>query len=197
IGSRLVHERERACDEAVVEAGHDRRAYAEAILNVAELQVASPMKCAAGVGGVDLKGRVTAVMRSQAMKKLETHKKLMLNLAGLAADAVPVGYGCLTASSSALAQQEEYLPIVKVAPVYPADAVTLRLEGYVIVEFTVDENGSVEDPFIVESSSPIFEAAALEATWKFKYKPRLVNGKPVSVPGIRNRITFVLDQDDF
>src|SRR5690606_37719751 len=65
IGSRLVHERERACDEAVVEAGHDRRAYAEAILNVAELQVASPMKCAAGVGGVDLKGRVTAVMRSE------------------------------------------------------------------------------------------------------------------------------------
>src|SRR5690606_30003360 len=79
IGARLVEERERACDEAVIEAGHDRRAYAEAILNVAELRVASPILCAAGVGGVGLKGRIMAVLESQAMGKLGMRKKLLLN----------------------------------------------------------------------------------------------------------------------
>jgi TonB family protein len=195
IGSRLVRERERACDEAVVEAGHDRLAYAEAILNVAELQVASPMKCAAGVGGVDLKSRVTDVMRSQAMRKLGTHKKLLLNIGALGVVAVPVAFGWLAASNTARAQQEDFLPIVKIAPEYPADALALRLEGHVIVEFTVDENGGVEDPFVVESSSPLFEAAALEAVSKFKYMPRLVDGNPVAVPGVRNLIRFVLDPE--
>ena len=131
------------------------------------------------------------------MRKLGTHKKLLLNGGALSVIAVPVAFGWLTASNSALAQQEEYLPIEKIAPVYPTEAAALRLEGYVIVEFTIDENGSVADPFVVESSSPIFEAAALEAASKFKYKPRLINGNPVAVPGVRNRITFVLDNDDF
>ena len=66
-----------------------------------------------------------------------------------------------------------------------------------IVEFTVNEEGSVEDLFIVESSSPLFEQAALDAASKFKYQPRLVNGVPVKVPGVRNRITFVVERDDF
>lgn len=197
IGARLVEERERACDEAVVAAGHDRRTYAEAILGVAELRAASPLKCAAGVGGIDLKGRVTAVMRSQAMKKLGIRKTILLNLCAAAVIAVPVAAGWITASSSAVAQElEEYLPLVKAAPIYPPEAVAIGLEGYVIVEFTVNEEGRVEDLFIVESSSPLFEQAALDAAREFEYKPRMINGVPVKVPGIRNRITFVVELDD-
>lgn len=196
IGVRLVCERERACDEAVVEAGYDRRAYAEAILNVAELRVASPLKCAAGVGGIELKGRLEAVMmRSRAMKRLGIRKKLLLNFGAMAAVAVPVAGGWLTAGNSALAQQEEFLPIVKIAPVYPVEAAEIGLEGYVIVEFTVTETGSVDDLFVVESSSPIFEQAAIDAALKFKYQPRTINGSPVAVPGVRNKIVFVLEQD--
>jgi len=116
IGARLVEERERACDEAVVTAGHDRRTYAEAILEVAELRIASPLKCAAGVGGIDLKGRITAVMRSQAMKDLAIHKKVLLSLGAFAAIALPVVAGWIGATNAALAQVEEYLPLVKVAP---------------------------------------------------------------------------------
>src|SRR5690606_8236212 len=136
IGARLVEERERACDEAVVAAGHDRRTYAEAILGVAELRAASPLKCAAGVGGVGLKGRITAVMRSQTMKRLGLRKKLLLNHGAACAHAVSVASGWLTATSSALAEQEEFLPIVHIAPVYPPEAAAIGLEGHVIVEFT-------------------------------------------------------------
>lgn len=196
IGARLVEERERACDEAVVAAGHDRRTYAEAILGVAELRAASPLKCAAGVGGIDLKGRVTAVMRSQAMKELAIHKKLLLSVGAFAAIALPVVGGWLGASSAALAEVDEYLPIFKAVPVYPPEAAAAGLEGYVIVEFTVNEEGLVEDLFIVESSSPLFEQAALDAARQFQYRPRVVNGVPVKVPGVRNRITFVVEHDD-
>jgi len=88
----------------------------------------------------------------------------------------------------------EYLPIVKVAPVYPARAAARGLEGYVIVEFTVTRTGTTKDIQVVESSSSLFDRAAVEAAAKFKYKPRVINGEPVEVPGVRNRITFVLEQ---
>ena len=87
----------------------------------------------------------------------------------------------------------EYLPIVKVAPVYPARALNRGLEGYVIVEFTVTENGSTRDAFVVESTSTLFDRAAIEAALKFKYKPRVIDGVPVEVPGVRNRISFAIE----
>ena len=88
----------------------------------------------------------------------------------------------------------EYLPIVKVAPVYPSRALSRGLEGYVIVEFTVTQAGAVKDVFVVESTSSLFERAAVEAAYKFKYKPRVIDGIAVEVPGVRNKITFEITQ---
>ena len=88
----------------------------------------------------------------------------------------------------------EYLPIVKVAPIYPSRAASRGLEGYVILEFTVTRAGTVRDVFVVESTSSIFERAATTAAYKFKYKPRVIDGEPVEVPGVRNKITFVLEK---
>ncbi len=88
----------------------------------------------------------------------------------------------------------EYLPIVKVAPVYPSRALSRGLEGYVIVEFTVTQAGAVKDVTVVESTSSLFERAAVEAAFKFKYKPRVIDGVAVEVPGVRNKITFEITQ---
>lgn len=88
----------------------------------------------------------------------------------------------------------EYLPIVKVAPIYPRRAQSRGIEGYVIVEFTVTTNGSVRDPIVVEAKPEhIFDRAALDATLKFKYKPRVVDGSPEEVAGVQNKITFEID----
>ena len=87
----------------------------------------------------------------------------------------------------------EYLPIVKVAPVYPRRAQTRGIEGYVVLEFIVTKTGAVRDPFVVEAKPPgIFDRAAISAALKFKYKPKVVNGEPIDVAGVRNRITFEL-----
>ncbi|MFD2164735.1 energy transducer TonB [Thalassotalea euphylliae] len=88
----------------------------------------------------------------------------------------------------------DYLPIVKVAPIYPRRAQSRGIEGYVIVEFTVTTNGSVRDPIVVEAKpEDIFNRAAIDAAMKFKYKPRVVDGTPTEVAGVQNKITFEID----
>ena len=87
----------------------------------------------------------------------------------------------------------DYLPIVRVAPVYPARALSRGLEGHVDLEFTVTMAGTVRDPIILFSTSSLFERAATRAVLKFKYKPRVVDGVPVDVPGVKTRITFLIE----
>ena len=88
----------------------------------------------------------------------------------------------------------DYLPIVRVAPVYPARALSRGLEGYVDLEFTVTTTGTVRDPLVIFSTSSLFERAAIRAVLKFKYKPRVVDGVPVDVPGVKTRITFKIEE---
>jgi protein TonB len=87
----------------------------------------------------------------------------------------------------------DYLPIVRVAPVYPARALSRGLEGFVDLEFTVTTAGTVKDPLVIQSTSKLFERAAIRAVLKFKYKPRVVDGVPVEVPGVKTRISFMLE----
>jgi protein TonB len=88
----------------------------------------------------------------------------------------------------------DYLPIVRVAPVYPARALSRGLEGYVDMQFTVTTTGTVKDPAVLFSTSSLFERAATRAVLKFKYKPRVVDGVPVEVPGVKTRITFQIEE---
>ena len=87
----------------------------------------------------------------------------------------------------------EYLPIVKVAPIYPRRAQSRGVEGFCILSFTVTRLGTIADPSVVECSSSLFERASVNAVLKFKYKPRVVNGEPIDVPGVKHKITFQLE----
>ena len=76
---------------------------------------------------------------------------------------------------------------------YPRRAAARGIEGYVLLECTVTKTGAVRDPRVLESKPPgIFDRAAMNASLKFKYKPKVVNGEPIEVSGVRNRITFEL-----
>lgn len=91
----------------------------------------------------------------------------------------------------------EYLPIVKVAPQYPSRALNRGIEGYVIVEYTVTKQGSVKDPVIIEANpESIFNNAAIKSVLRYKYKPRVINGEPVEVPGVKTKITFELEDEE-
>lgn len=85
----------------------------------------------------------------------------------------------------------DYLPIVKVAPIYPRRAQSRGIEGYVIVEFTVTKSGAVRDPIVIAAEpASIFDRAAMDAALKFKYKPRVVDGVAMEVAGVQNKISF-------
>ena len=89
----------------------------------------------------------------------------------------------------------EYLPIVKVAPIYPRRAQTRGITGYCIVEYTVTASGAIRDPVAVDCDpSGVFEKASVKASLKFKYKPRVVDGVAIEVAGVQNKFTYELEQ---
>jgi len=102
LGGRLVVERERACDEAVIQSGSDRQTYAEGILKVCQHYVESPL-CAAGVSGGLLRKRIEDIMTNPILPKLPLAKRCLLSLAALGAIAAPIALGLTTGSGVALA----------------------------------------------------------------------------------------------
>ncbi|WP_239923548.1 energy transducer TonB [Agaribacterium haliotis] len=86
----------------------------------------------------------------------------------------------------------DYLPIVKVAPKYPARAASRGVEGYCTVKYTVTTTGETKD--IVEADCPnrIFLSASIKAAKKFKYKPKVIDGQAIEVPNVHNRFTYKL-----
>lgn len=90
IGARLVAERERACDESVLARGHDPEVYAGGILKVCKFCIPSPLTCASGASGADLKRRVKQIMTAPAAIDLSPAKQLLLAGAALATLVPPV-----------------------------------------------------------------------------------------------------------
>jgi bla regulator protein blaR1 len=100
VGARLIDERERACDEQVLEFGSRREVYAESILKVCEFCVGSPLACVAGVTGSDLKKRMVHIMSEHTGRKLDFSRKLLITAAAVLAMAIPVVFGMLDATPS-------------------------------------------------------------------------------------------------
>jgi protein TonB len=88
----------------------------------------------------------------------------------------------------------DFLPIVRVAPVYPARALARGVEGYVDMSFTVTLTGTVENPVVLYSTNSLFDRSAIQAVLRFKYKPRVVDGVPVAVPNVKTRISFRIEE---
>jgi uncharacterized protein (TIGR03435 family) len=97
IGARLVEERERACDEEVLEMGSERRVYAEGILKTCEFCVESPLACVSGISGSDLKERIVRIMTHRLAEKFTFGRKALLGAAAAAAIAIPLAVGMIGA----------------------------------------------------------------------------------------------------
>jgi protein TonB len=81
------------------------------------------------------------------------------------------------------------------APAYPNTAINRGFDGYVIVGFRGSASGSVFDAFIIESEpSSIFDRSAMKAISKFKYKAKMVDGKPAAIAGQVYLFRYELDK---
>jgi uncharacterized protein (TIGR03435 family) len=119
LGARLVEERERACDEEVVRLGNDPEAYAEVILAVCRFYLSSPLACAPGVTGADLKKRIEAIMSNHILNGMTFARKTLLIAVGIAAVAGPIAVGIVNAPR-VLAQTQATLKF-EVASIKPSD----------------------------------------------------------------------------
>ena len=93
------------------------------------------------------------------------------------------------------ASDGEYLPIVKVAPNYPSLAARRGIEGFVILEYTVTNQGTIKDIVVIEAKpSSIFNRDAIRSAMRYKYKPRMEDGVAVDVHGVRTKIIFQMEK---
>jgi protein TonB len=70
-------------------------------------------------------------------------------------------------------------PIYQAPPTYPLELRRRKIEGSVYVLFVVDETGRVVNPRVERSTSPEFDAPALEAVRQWKFEPGSRNGQKV------------------
>ena len=110
VGSRLIDERERACDEEVLQLGSERHLYAESILKICEFCLSSPLTCVSGVTGADLKKRMVHIMTDRIVYKLNFSRKLLLWTAACLAIALPIAFGLLNATPSRAESQPPTTP---------------------------------------------------------------------------------------
>lgn len=111
---------------------------------------------------------------------------LSMNVAGVPflGRMADTGFGGLT----------EAIPLVRTAPLYPPNALNRRIEGHVKVLFTVNEEGRVIDPKVIEARpANIFNSSALRAIRRWKFRKKMENGQPVSWQSVQT-IIFKLER---
>ncbi|ADN75628.1 TonB family protein [Ferrimonas balearica DSM 9799] len=87
------------------------------------------------------------------------------------------------------------MPLYRVEPAYPQRALRMRAEGYVLMEFTIDEQGRPRNIRVIESEPVrLFDQAAMKALARWKYQPKQLDGKAVSQPGQTAKLEFKLNR---
>lgn len=111
---------------------------------------------------------------------------------GEVASAAPGGDNADTAAEDEAAG--ELTSLIKIMPNYPREAWMNSLEGDVLVEFSVNQQGVVQNIKVVSSSSPLFDLPVIDAVSRFRYVPASQDGQPVLTQGLRERFYFrILD----
>lgn len=93
-------------------------------------------------------------------------------------------------AAQASVDSRQYLPLSKEAPDYPQRALDKNIEGDCTVEYTVTPEGKVENPKVLDGCHPMFMRPSLVAATTFRYQPRTVDGRAVSVPAVRNTFHY-------
>lgn len=96
LGRRLLLERERACDEAVLTAGHDAQVYGESILKVCRFQLPASHGWSAGAAGSDLRTRMAAILSETPIARVTAAKRALVVTAFAAAVAAPLLVGIVS-----------------------------------------------------------------------------------------------------
>lgn len=91
------------------------------------------------------------------------------NFSSSSMDGIQVGTGGISTN---------VIPLVRIPPSYPMRAANRRIEGWVKVEFTITEEGTVKDAVVVDAQpAKVFDRAALRAIKRWKFKAKIIGGE--------------------
>jgi protein TonB len=94
-----------------------------------------------------------------------------------------------------LGKDGDATPIVRVEPRYPIEAARNGTEGWVMLSFTIDELGGVTDVKVIDAQPKrVFDREAKRALRKWKYKPKIEEGKAMKQPDMKVRLDFSLNK---
>ncbi|WP_166839890.1 energy transducer TonB [Rheinheimera pleomorphica] len=112
------------------------------------------------------------------------------NMPGLELGAGAGGLG----DPSSMMRDGDATPIVRIEPRYPVQAARDGLQGWVKLRFTIMEDGSVDEVEVIEAEPRrVFDREAIRALRRWKYSPKVVDGKPMRQPGMQVQLDFSLD----
>jgi len=93
-----------------------------------------------------------------------------------------------------MSQNREVIPIFRINPNYPRQAALRQIEGFVILQFDITMSGETDNISILQASPPqIFNSSAIQALKRWKYKPKLEDGKPVRQNHLKVQLDFKLE----
>ena len=145
IERRLVDERERACDEAVLRAGCRPQDYAEGLLEVCRQSIGMRLACVSGVSGSNLRARVEAIMRSEIGRPLTIGRRVALAILVAGALGLPVAAGALQSQIVVPpAISFETASISSLKPIYDVTPSTLAIEAHFAKKTLSPQDGRVE-----------------------------------------------------
>ncbi|MGF1718928.1 energy transducer TonB [Vibrio kyushuensis] len=117
----------------------------------------------------------------------------MTSLPSLGLDTAIDGLAINTPTFSGFGANQQALPLYRVEPRYPAKALKRGAEGFVIMQFTIDETGRPIDIHILEANPRrMFEREAIRALKKWKYQPKVIDGKSIAQTDQTVRLEFKL-----
>jgi len=116
---------------------------------------------------------------------------LLFNLPGVQLSGMSTG---LSAPGAGFGRDGDATPIVRIEPRYPIQAARDGKEGWVKLSFTINEIGGVEDVKVMEAKPKrVFNKEARRALRKWKYKPKIVDGKPMKQAGLTVQLDFKME----
>lgn len=118
---------------------------------------------------------------------------LNFNMPGVQMSSASTG---LNAPGAGMGRDGDATPIVRIEPKYPIQAARDGKEGFVILSFTINEIGGVEDVDVIEADPRrVFDKEAKRALRKWKYKPKVVDGKAMRQTGLTVQLDFKMGGD--
>ena len=118
------------------------------------------------------------------------NNNLSFNIPGVDVGGASVDIG----APGAMMRDGEATPIVRIEPKYPMQAARDGKEGWVRLSFTINEVGGVDDIEVVDAEPKrVFDREARRALSRWKYKPKIVDGKPVKQTGQTVQLDFKLE----